>query len=78
MIWLGQKFSLIAYAYATRVMVQKGTGGNGPVEALDTRRPLRRMCPRAFQLCPIRTARSHTLAERIVQMLRRINVIRHS
>ena len=23
MIWLGQKFSLIAYAYATRVMVQK-------------------------------------------------------
>ena len=35
MIWLGQKFSLIAYAYATRVMVQKGTGGNGPVEALD-------------------------------------------
>src|ERR1700704_4941470 len=31
MIWLSQKFSLVAYAYATRVMVQKGTGGNGPV-----------------------------------------------
>jgi CHAT domain-containing protein/tetratricopeptide (TPR) repeat protein len=35
MIWLGQQFNLLAYAYATRVMAQKGTGGTDPIEALD-------------------------------------------
>jgi len=34
LIWLGQRYDLVAYAYATRVM-QQAAGRDDPVEALD-------------------------------------------